>query len=133
MSTVYEDFASWFSATPGAEAYTRARGQWNDSTMAANKRFAVIQFQGGAKPDVDRYTVTVDLILLGKKQERQVAGALPDIENFAYSLIERSMQPNCTGRITGIRSIGGVSGPGYTAEDRPWWKMSFQLQGVELS
>lgn len=129
--TPYDDFVAWFSATPGAEAYTRARGQWNDSTMAADKRFAVIQFQGGPKPDVDRYTVTVDLILLGKKQERQVAGALPDIEQFAYSLVQRSMQSWCSGRITAIRSIGGVIGPGFTAEDRPWYRLSFQLVGID--
>lgn len=132
MSTSpYEDFVAWFNEVPGAEVYTRARGAWNDSTMAADKRFAVIKFQGGPKPDVDRFSVTVDVLLLGKKQERQTAGALPNIEEFAYALVQRSMQSWCSGRITAIRSIGGVTGPGFTAEDRPWYSLSFQLVGIE--
>jgi hypothetical protein len=133
VSTPYDDLVAWFNATPGADAYTRARGTWVDSPANDAKRFAVFQFQGGPKPDVDRYTATVDVLLLGKKGERNVAGALPDIENFAYSLLERSIQLNCSGRITQIRCIGGVTGPGYTAEDRPWYRLAFSLDGIDIS
>lgn len=133
MSSPYQDFTDWFSAAPGADAYTRARGMWVDSPTNDGKRFAVFEFQGGGKPDVDRYTATIDVLLLGKKGERNVAGALPDIENFAYALIERSMSSYCSGRITAIRSLGGVVGPGFTTENRPWYRLSFQLQGVELA
>jgi hypothetical protein len=129
--TPYDDFVTWFNEAPGASAYTRARGEWNDSTLAADKRFAVFQFQGGPKPDIDRYSVTVDVTLLGKKQERQVAGALSDIEDFAYNLVQRSMQSFCSGRITAVRSIGIVTGPGFTTEDRPWYKLSFMLLGID--
>lgn len=131
MSTPYEDFTAWFSATPGAEVYTRARGMWVDSPTNDAKRFAVFQFQGGPAPDVDRYTATIDVLLLGRKQERSVAGALPDIENFAYTLVQRSMQSYCSGRITAIRSLGGVVGPGFTTEERPWYRLTFQLVGID--
>lgn len=127
----YQDFVDWFSAAPGADGYTRARGTWVDSPTNDDKRFAVFTFQGGPKPDVDRYSVTVDVLLLGRKQERSVAGALPDIENFAYTLVQRSMQSYCSGRITAIRSVGIVTGPGFTTEDRPWFSLSFMLVGID--
>lgn len=133
MSSPYDDFAAWFSATPGADAYTRARGMWVDSATNDAKRFAVFQFQGGGKPDVDLISPVIDVLILGKKAERQVAGALPDIEQFVYSLVERSMSSACSGRITGIRAIGLPSGPFFTTEDRPWYRLSFELTGVALS
>lgn len=132
MTNPYEDFTAWFSATPGAEAYTRARGMWVDGGVNDQKRFAVFQFAGGGKPDVDMISPTVDVLLVGKKGERNTQGSLPDIENFAYSLVARSMVSSCSGKITGIKAIGLPQGPGFTTEDRPWYRCSFELTGVDF-
>lgn len=131
MSNPYDDFVTWFSETPGASAYTRARGSWLDSPTNDAKRFAVFEFRGGPKPDVDRFSAAIDVLLLGKKGERNVAGALPDLEEFAYSLVRRSLTNSCSGSITSIRAQAMPSGPGYTTEDRPWYKLSFLLMGCE--
>lgn len=131
MSQPYDDFVTWFRETPGADEYTRARGTWLDSPTNDAKRFAVFQLQGGPKPDVDRFSVSIDVLLLGKKAERNVAGALPDIEEFAYSLARRSLTNSCSGSITSIRTQSMPVGPGFTTEDRPWYKLSFLLMGCE--
>lgn len=131
MSQPYDDFITWFNETPGADQYTRARGTWVDSPTNDTKRFAVFEFQGGPKPDVDRISVSVDVLLLGKKGERNVAGALPDIEAFAFALVQRSLAVSCTGNITSIRAQAMPVGPGYTTEDRPWYRVSFLLLGVD--
>ncbi len=134
MSTPYDDFSTWFQGASGAAQYTRARGTWVEPpTGSPDTRFAVFQFQGGAKPDVDMISPVVDVTILGKRGERNVAGSLPDIENFVYDLVARSMSSTCSGKITGIRAIGLPSGPFYTTEDRPWYKISFELTGVALS
>lgn len=130
MSQPYDDFTAWFNEAPGADAYTRVRGQWVDSNMSADKRFAVFQFQGGGKPDVDYISPQIQVLLLGKKGERATAGALPNIEDFAYSLISRSMSMTCSGGITSIRALQGApTGPGFTTEDRPWYMLNFELMG----
>lgn len=131
MSTPYDDFVTWFNETPGAADYTRARGTWVDSPTHDLKRFAVFQFMGGPKPDVEHFSASIDVLLLGKKGERNVAGALPDIENFAYDLIRRSLTNSCSGSITSIRSQAMPVGPGFTTEDRPWYRLSFLLMGCE--
>lgn len=128
----YDDFVAWFSATPGADVYTRARGTWVDSEPLYQKRIAAFQFQGGPKPDVDLISPVLDVTILGKRAERAVAGALPEIEQFVYDLVARSMTSSCSGRITGIRAIGLPVGPGFTTEDRPWYRISFELTGVAL-
>lgn len=128
----YNDFITWFTATPGADLYTRARGMWVDNDSNAQKRFAVFTFQGGAKPDVDLISPVIDVLILGKRGERGVAGALPEIEEFVYALVARSMTSVCSGRITGIAAIGLPVGPNFTAEDRPWYRLSFRLTGVAL-
>lgn len=130
--TPYNDFTAWFNETPGADMYTRARGMWVDGGQNDAKRFAVFQFSGGPKPDVGMISPQVDVILLGKKGERNTPGSLPDIENFAYSLVARSMSSACSGKITGIRAIGLPQGPGFTSEDRPWYRISFELTGVDF-
>lgn len=132
MSNPYDDFVTWFNETPGASAYTRARGSWVDSPTNDAKRFAVFEFMGGPKPDVDRFSAAIDVLVLGKKGERNVAGALPDLEAFAYSLVRRSMVGGCSGSITSIRVQALPTGPGYTTEDRPWYRCSFLLMGVDL-
>lgn len=131
MSQPYDDFVTWFLETPGADQYTRARGTWVDSPTNEDKRFAVFKFEGGPKPDVDRISVSLDLTLFGKKHERNVVGALPDIENFAYDLVNRTLTNSCSGSITSIRAQAMPIGPGYTTEDRPWYKLSFLLMGCE--
>lgn len=132
MSTIFEDFTAWFSGAPGADVYTRARGTWVDSPTNDDKRFAVFSMQGGFAPDVDSISPHVQILLIGRKGERNVAGALPDIENFAYSLILRSMSTFCSGSITAVRSITSApTGPGFTTEDRPWYTLNFELMGCE--
>ena len=131
MSQPYDDFVTWFLETPGADQYTRARGSWVDSATNDAKRFAVFQFQGGPKPDVDRFSASIDVLILGKKGERNVAGALPDIEAFVYSLSRRTLTNSCSGSITSIRTQAMPVGPGYTTEDRPWYRLSFLLMGCE--
>lgn len=134
MSTPYDDFSTWFQGAPGASVYTRARGAWVEPpTGTPDSRFAVFQFQGGPKPDVDMISPVVDVTILGKRGERNLAGSLPDMENFVYDLVARSMSSTCSGKITGIRAIGLPVGPGFTEEDRPWYKISFELTGVALS
>lgn len=130
--TPYDDFVAWFNETPGSAAYTRVRGAWVDSVNNYDRRFVVFNFQGGPKPDVDRVSPVVDVLLLGKRGERSVAGSLPDLEQFAYSLIRRSMSSTCSGKITGIRAIGLPVGPGFTTEDRPWYSLSLELTGFSF-
>ncbi len=132
MTTPYDDFVTWFNGTPGADGFVRARGRWRDTPDTLQKRFVVFEFQSGGKPDVDRISPVVSVLILGKQGESAVAGAFPELEKFAYSLVQRSMSSACCGKITGIRAISTPMGPGFTTEDRPWYSLSLELTGFSF-
>lgn len=117
----------WLEADPAwvAAQFKLARGMWRDSTADASRKMAVLSMNGGRGPQsVQSYTI-VSLILLGP-QKANAAGAVA-IENIAIGIQDRLFTDYKACGAAQIRLIGGIIGPGYTTEDRPWIELSLEI------
>lgn len=127
MSNPVADLLTWIQAVPELAAYEPSRGAWVESESLANKRIVVLVAEGGPKPGVIERMMRVRVLLLGKRLERNVAGAVVEIENHANALMNRTLAEYKSGCLTQISAISDIIGPGYTVEGRPWYEINLQL------
>lgn len=126
MITPINAIKQWLEADPLWSSYqfSMARGFWRDSTANATKRIAQIAMTGGAAPIADVSRNTASLILLGPQKG---AADAPAIEEIAEKIRQRLFTDYKTCGVAQIRLVGGIIGPGYTAEDRPWYELNLEV------
>lgn len=127
MSNPLSDLLAWIQAVPELSSYVPSRGAWVESDSLADRRVLALIQEGGPKPDVSSRTLRVRVLLLGKRMERNTAGAVVEIENHAHALMARTFAEFKSGCLTQISAISDIVGPGYTAEGRPWYELNFSL------
>lgn len=115
----------WLKADPNWDAYDLniARGMWRDSVASPTKRYAQVMLDGGRAPVIASYNL-VKLTLLGPQKGTAVAG---ELEQIAVNLRERLYEDYKACDVAQIRLVGGIIGPGYTAEDRPWVELNLEI------
>jgi hypothetical protein len=126
VSNPLSDLLAWIQAVPELSSYVPSRGAWVESDALADRRILALISEGGPKPDVSSRTMRVRVLLLGKRMERNVAGAVVNIEGHANALVDRTLAEFKSGCLTQIRAISDIVGPGYTAEGRPWYEANFE-------
>lgn len=127
MSNPLSDVLAWIQAVPELASYEPCRGAWIDSDDLADRRLLVLMQEGGPKPDVSSRTLRVRVLLLGKRMERSVSGAVVEIETHAHALMDRTLAEYKSGCLTQISAVSDIVGPGYTAEGRPWYELNLSL------
>lgn len=127
MISPLSDLLAWVQAVPELASYVPSRGAWVESDALADQRVLALIQEGGPKPDVSSRTLRVRVLLLGKRMERNVAGAVVEIENHAHALMDRTFAEFKSGCLTQISAISDIVGPGYTAEGRPWYEINLSL------
>lgn len=125
MISPLQSLIDWLKADPNWATYglTIARGMWRDSPTNASKRIAQVMLDGGRPPVVASYNL-VKLTLLGPQKGTAVAG---ELEQIAVNLRERLYTDYKACDVAQIRLVGGILGPGYTAEDRPWVELNLEI------
>lgn len=125
MISPLQALIDWLKADPNWGSYDLnvARGMWRDSPTNANKRIAQVMLDGGRPPVVASYNL-VKLTLLGPQKGTAVAG---ELEQIAVNLRERLYTDYKACDVAQIRLVGGIIGPGYTAEDRPWVELNLEI------
>lgn len=116
----------WITDAVGAGVFTYARGGWNDSAVVADERLCVIRYNGGGDPGPDMRQPRLRVLLLGKHADRTRAGAVLELEQYAQALMQRALDGVLPCGFAQMRAIGDILGPGFTAEDRPWYELNFQ-------
>ena len=126
MITPIDAVRAWLEADPAwvSHQFSLARGFWRDSPTNAAKRIAQLASTGGRAPGASQTYTLVSLILLGPQKGTTDA---PAIEQIAVNLRERLFTDYKTCDVAQIRLVGGIIGPGYTAEDRPWYELNLEV------
>ncbi|MNJ16345.1 hypothetical protein D3C77_106060 [compost metagenome] len=126
MITPINAIKAWLEADPlwASYQFSLARGFWRDSPTNATKRIAQIAMTGGAAPIADVSRNTASLILLGPQKGTADA---PAIEEIAEKIRQRLFTDYKACGVAQIRLVGGIIGPGYTAEDRPWYELNLEI------
>lgn len=125
MISPLQALIDWLKADPNWASYDLnvARGMWRDSVASPTKRYAQVMLDGGRPPVVASYNL-VKLTLLGPQKGTAVAG---ELEQIAVNLRERLYTDYKACDVAQIRLVGGIIGPGYTAEDRPWVELNLEI------
>lgn len=116
---------TWLKADPAwmSYAFEMFRGMWQDSPTNANKRLCALAMNGGRSPPTATYRI-VSLTLLGPRNGKADA---PALELIAVGFGERLETDFTTCEVAQIRLLSGIVGPGYTAENRPWYELQFEI------
>lgn len=125
--TATDEVLAWIMAVPEFAAYVPSRGMWVESASLDDKRILALYGEGGGNPGpIERYP-RVRVLILGKRGERNIAGAVAELAAHADLLAQRAFTTYKTDCIAQIRMIGDIIGPGYTTEDRPWFELNTEL------
>ena len=126
MIIATEAVKAWLEADPtwAAKSFQFALGKWTDSPNNAQSRIALLSQGGGRAPVPDVGFDGVSLVLLGPQKGQMQAGALQQI---AVDIRQRLFTDYKVCGVTQIRLVGGIIGPGYTTENRPWIELSLEV------
>jgi len=125
--TPLDKFYEWLSLAGGAAGYVPSRGDWVERSSNAGQRLVAMRSMGGRAPGVIQRYLTVQVWVVGKRDERNVQGALQELEAFADSLVILADETPWTDTLAQIRPMGDIMGPVFTAENRPVYSVSFEL------
>ncbi|RSE88594.1 phage tail termination protein [Achromobacter denitrificans] len=121
---MFEQFKEWVALTVPASTYAFSRGMWQDGPEVAQQWFCALLQMPGAAPDVDDRRPRYRVLLLGPRNGREHAGA---IQATAEALAQAALGDIAPCGAASVRAIGEPVGPGYTAENRPWYSVDFQV------
>ena len=122
-----EEVLAWVQAVPEFADYVPSRGAWTDSPTLDSQRILSLVAESGGTPGVIERYPRIRVLVVGKRDERSVAGAVAELNNHAEILAQRVFAEYKSGCLTQIRMIGDIIGPGYTVEGRPWFELNFEL------
>lgn len=104
--------------------YEFSIGQWIDMPALAESNICALRHAGGTPTVADDRRQRFQIILLGPKNKRE--SALPLLGD-ANRLVERAITGSRPLSAANLRAIGETIGPAYTAENRPWVQVDFEV------
>ena len=125
---VIDEFIEWLEGYADLSGYVLSRGMWVESDATKDRRFIAFRNMGGRSPVAGtvRYP-QVSLLIVGRRGERQFAGGIKAVEDFASGIIPYAIENFKSGCVFNIEPLAEMIGPGYTEHDRPWYELNFEL------
>lgn len=106
-------------------AFTMAVGEWVEPTGAAEAMYCALTQEGGRAVDVEDRRPHYRVVILGRRNKRGDSKTLAAAaEALVAASIDGSFIP-CGA--ASIRAMGEPVGPGFTAEQRAWFSIDFQI------
>lgn len=99
-------------------------GQWADNNANAAKYIVAVRHDGGSGNTVTRNIGRVSAIFLGPVDNK--AAKVP-LEQAVENIVARVRTEYKACGIAQIKLLGGIIGPGYTAEKRAWFELNFEI------
>lgn len=119
-----DSLRDWLKETPALSTFKEQLGPWSDTSANLTDSLFSITQQGGRRGMPETRFPQIRLVLLGPQKGRSAAHALGDTANAIADRLQNDYQA-CG--IAQISLLGDIIGPGYTAEDRPWYELNLEL------
>lgn len=117
------EFQDWVATILSGYAFTY--GQWVERSAIDSNRYCVVQAASGPAPVVDTRYPRFRVVLLGQRNQRgDTKQLLSDASALIQAGIEKDSLP-CGA--ANVRAMGEPSGPGFTAENRAWVQVDFEV------
>lgn len=120
-------FLEWLTEYTTTTGYTVSRGMWLESDANSGKKYVSVWIDSGRAPIAGEVQYPqIRLAVAGRKNGRAL-GDTPIVEQYAHDIITAAIENSCTDQIVMVRPTGSIQGPIYTATDRPWYEINFEL------
>ena len=116
-------FKDWAASVIGS-SFTYAYGMWLETQSTVNSRLCVIQATGGPAPDVDDRRPRYRVVVLGRRDKREDAQQLIEV---AEALMQATQDESAPCGAASVRAIREPVGPAFTAENRAWVQVDFEV------
>ena len=119
--TLIEMLRAWLQAMPVTAGYGYSLGAWSED--AGTGKVIALWNDGGREVVEEDYPV-FRIVLVGRRDTRVDAVGLI---RLAGEIREAAKAAGCMGDTVRVKPIGGIVGPGYTAEGRAWVELSLEF------
>lgn len=119
--TLIEQLRAWLTALPGAYGYAYSMGAWTESEQTGK---VIALWNDGGREVVEEDYPVFRIVLVGRRDTRADAVGLI---RLAAEIREAAKAAGCMGDAVRVKPIGGIVGPGYTAEGRAWVELSLEF------
>lgn len=117
--TLIEQARAWLETLPGVTGYRWSYGPWTEQPG----RVIALWQDGGRRDGAEDYPV-IRAVLVGERDTR--ADSLVVLA-LAEEIRAAAAAGTCTGDAARVTPIGGIVGPGYTAEGRAWVELNLEF------
>lgn len=117
------EFKEWVENVLGAD-YAYSMGQWVESSSIDSKRYCVIIPNGGMAPILDMRQPRYRILLIGKRNDRSEG---MKVLNDANRLVLEGINGDRPCGAANVRATAEPIGPGFTAENRAWAEVNFEI------
>lgn len=118
------DARNWLEALPGVIAYAPrwSYGPWTEQADNTGRIIALYQ-DGGRRDSAEDYPV-IRVVLVGARDNRPDSLAALGL---AEEIRAAAADETCVGDSVRVTPIGGIVGPGFTAEGRAWVELNLEF------
>ena len=118
------DARAWLETLSGVTAYNArwSYGPWTEQPNNTGRIIALYQ-DGGRRVDQEDYPV-IRVVLVGARDNRPDSVVALEL---AEQIRDAAAAETCIGDAVRVTPIGGIVGPGFTAEGRAWVELNLEF------
>lgn len=118
------DARTWLQTLSGVTAYNArwSYGPWTEQAGNTGRIIALYQ-DGGRRVDQEDYPI-IRVVLVGARDSRPDSVVALEL---AEQIRDAATAETCVGDAVRVTPIGGIVGPGFTAEGRAWVELNLEF------
>lgn len=117
--TLIEQAREWLETLPGVDGFRWSYGEWTEQPG----RIIALWQDGGRRVAQEDYPI-IRVVIVGERDTRSDSlVVLPLAEEIRAAAADTT----CVGESVRVTPIGGIVGPGYTAEGRAWVELNLEF------
>ena len=119
--TLIEQLRAWLQGMAATEGYAYSMGAWTESEQTGK---LIALWNDGGRDVVEEEYPMFRIVLVGRRDTRADALELVTLADYIRTAAKAA---GCMGDTVRVKPIGGIVGPGYTAEGRAWVELNLEF------